>query len=257
MMQDSGSQKISKVRIAVVVYGVVIILVTFLFIIIKFQQNKDNNKIKIAARAQVSDAEVRNVVVSNGFAVATINSPSSNGQLKSGNIALFKENDDKSMTQIASGSSFNTIDFLDLGVPLTTQAKLLKKSLEQIKQDLADSCNYNNTNTPGYMGFNGSFHPNGWGIDASKLFFITNALDSVVSDINSGVKSDNKVICVNATTDNSNLVIDRKRQRVNYTIQVKFITNSGGTSAHTLNFSNNGNNSWDFILDGRKINTKK
>lgn len=237
--------------VTLVVFGVVVGVVLLLFTVRLLTLKGDQDRVTTAAKKDIPDAKVSNVKVAGGFGLATVSDPTAKGQLNSGNVTVFKENKDKSMTQIASGSYFSPVDLLELGIPLATQAKLTEQDLAQIKQTLANTCNYGGGNTPGYSGFDGSFNPDGWQIDAATLGDIKRSLKGVVNDKNAKEKPEKKVICVNTTREKSNVTTDKQTYISTFTLELRFIT-EGGISNHPFTFTI-GSNYPNYTLDGQKI----
>lgn len=206
-----------------------------------------------AAKKNTPNANVSNVKVADGFAISTVQDPTADGQASAGNVTFFKVNKDGSMTQIASGSSFSPIDLLGLGIPLATQAKLTGQDLTQVQQNLASLCGYSSGNTPGYFGFDGSFNPNGWQIDATTLDSIEQTLTGVLGSKNAGAQQGKKVICVNATRENSNFNTDAQTYISTFTLELRFITADGTVTTHMFTFATGPNYYRSYTLDGQKI----
>ena len=188
-----------------------------------------------------------------GFALAIVSDPTSNSQANAGNTTVFKVNKDGSMTQIANSSSFSPLDLLKLGIPLSTQAELTGQSVSQVKQTLADICGYNGGNTPGYSSFNGSFNPGGWQIDSATLGTLEQKLSKTISNKNTRAQVNQKIICVKATSNNSNVTTDIKTYISTFTLDLQFITSDGIITDHTFNFSIGPNYYRSYTLDGQTI----
>ena len=253
-LYTAGGYEKKKLKIIAVVVGVFVVM-GILALVIVSRPNKYTQSATKAARKVTPNAVVSNLKVADGFALSTVNSPTANGQGKSGNLTVFKVNKDGSMTQIANGSSFTPIDYLGLGIPLATQAKLTGQSLAQVQQNLANACGYNGGSTPGYIGFNGSFNPGGWQIDAGTLGSIEQALTTAITNNNVAANNGDKVICVKATINNSNLTTDKQTYISTFTLELQFITNNGALTNHTFTFSIGPNYYHSYTLDGQKIQT--
>ncbi len=239
-----------KLLIAVCILAFVSIgIATFYF----SQPDKYTRSATAAARKQTPDAEVSNVKVAGGFAVARVRSPSSTGQANAGNTTIFRVNADESMTQIANGSYFSPLDLLGLGIPLTTQAKLKEVSVDKVKKDLASTCNYSGGIIPGFSGFDGSFDPDGWQIDSTTLSGLEQALADTISTVNAETKPDKATICVNASRKNSNVTTDKKTYISIFTLKVQFITRDGKLTAHTVTFAVGPKHYRNYTLDGHTI----
>jgi hypothetical protein len=254
-----GGNEKSKLIIVVVVVAVFVLMCIGVIELIthsstpKSQQNKYTQSATAAARKKTPNANVSNVKVADGYAISTVQDPTADGQASAGNVTIFKVNKDGSMTQIANGSSFSPIDLLGLGIPLATQAKLLGQDISQTEQNLANVCGYNGDNTPGYIGFDGSFNPGGWQIDADTLDSIEQALTNVLSNTNAAAQQGNTVVCVNATRTNSNRSTDTKTYISTFTLELQFITADGTTSTHMFTFAIGPNYYRSYTLDGQKI----
>jgi len=251
-----GYDERRPLKIAIIVFGAllvisIIILVVYL-LIPPSQQSKYSDSATAAARKNTPDAKVTNVKVSGGYASAIVTDPNTDTQGSAGNTTIFKVNKDGSMTQIADGSSFSPIDLINLGIPLTDQAKLNGSTLEQAKQALADACGYMGS-TPGYSGFNGSFDPDGWQVDSSTLESLEQSLTSVISAQNVQAKSGKNVICVNATRTGSDATTDTQTYISTFTLQVQFITSDGTPSTHQLTFAIGPQYYHQYTLDGQVI----
>ena len=244
--------KILKIAIgALMVVGLIVLVVSFSTS--PSQQDKNTKAATAAARKVTPNAVVSNVKVSGGFALAIVSDPTAQGQAKAGNVTIFKVNNDGSMTQIANGSSFSPIDLLGFGIPLATQAKLIGHNLIKVEQDLAGACGYSGDNAPSYLGFNGSFNPGGWQIDAATLDGLEQALTAKISNNSSLSNTDEKIICINASRVNSNATTDTHTYISTFTLQLQFITTSGTLTAHTFTFATGPNYYRSYTLDGQKI----
>jgi hypothetical protein len=213
------------------------------------QQSKHTKSATAAAKKHTPNAKVRNVKVAGGFALAIVSDPTAEGQASAGNTTVFKVNKDGSMVQIANGSSFSPLDLLELGIPLATQAELTGSHIGQVEQNLANQCGYDE-GALGFDGFDGSFSPGGWQIDAATLSNLEQKLSSIIS---SQDVSANPVICVNATQNNSNATTDKTTYISTFTLQVQFITNNGTLTTHTVTFAIGPNYYRNYTLDGHNI----
>ncbi len=240
-----------RLLVTAVLLACAIVLIAVVIFLLNGGQDNYTKSATAAAKKVIPDAKVNSLKVAGGFAMASVSSPSSNGQAKSGIVTIFKVNKDGSMTQIANGSSFSPIDLLELGIPLSTQAELTGQKLSQIQQNLESMCGYSGGNVPGYIGFNGSFNPDGWQIDATTLDGLEQSLTAEISNNNAKAQSGEKVVCVSATRDKSNVITDKKTYISTFTLQVQFIMANGETTTHTLTFSNGHYRS--YALDGQKI----
>lgn len=250
--EKARSAKTLKIVIgAIVVIGVVVLGVYFS--LSQDGQDKYTKSATAAARKKDPNAEVRNVKVAGGFALATVSDPTAEGQENTGNMTIFKVNGDGSMTQLANGSSFSPIDLLGFGIPLATQAKLTGHSLTQVQQNLAGTCGYDGGSAPGYIGFDGSFDPGGWQIDAATLDGLEQALTNVVGNNNAGLKNDQKIICVSATRDNSNATTDKQTYISTFTLDLQFITGDGTITDHVFTFATGPHYYRGYTLDGQKV----
>ena len=249
----------SKLRIILVVVAVCVLACIGVIALFthssppKSKPDKNTQSATAAAKKKSPNATASNVKVADGFAISTVQDPTAGGQAGAGNVTLFKVNKDGSMTQIASGSSFTPIDMLGLGIPLATQAKLTGQSLDQVQQNLADACAYDGSTTPGYLGFNSSFSPGGWQIDADTLDNVEQALTGVLGQQNAQAQQGNTVVCVNATRNNSNFNTDTHTYISTFTLQLQFITADGTVTTHMFTFATGPNYYRSYTLDGQKI----
>lgn len=241
-----------KKKIVLIVFCVVALFVV-VFVLNKKMPINQTNKAKEAARKEIPNAEVKQVVVADGFAIAIVYSPKDTGQLGSGNTIVFKVNKDSSMTYLANASDFDTIDLLNLGIPLTTQAKLKKTDLNTVKKNLENSCNYTGDFMPGFSGFDGSFDPDGWQIDSTTLNNIQQALVSVVKSNDAYKNSSDKIVCINALTKDSNIDTNQTTFESVFLIKLQFITGEGKITDHSFSFTDGPINSRVYSLDNQKI----
>jgi hypothetical protein len=253
-----GYEKKTKLRklllIAVGVFATIAIIALIIhFSQPKSQQNKYTKSATAAARKQTPNAVVNNIKVAGGFALAIVSDPTDRGQANAGNTTVFKVNEDGSMTQLASGSYFGPLNLLELGIPLTTQANLTGSDVGRVKQNLADQCGYDGGSVPGYSGFDGSFSPGGWQIDAATLSGLEQALSDTISNINSKVKSGKNIICVDASQKNSNANTNTKTYISTFTLQVQFVADDGTLTAHSITFATGPNYYRNYTLDGHRI----
>lgn len=256
-----GGYEKTKLRKLLLIATGVLATIAIVALIVHFsqpgsQQSKYIKSATAAARKQTPNAVVSDVKVAGGFALATVSDPTAQGQAGAGNVAVFKVNNDGSMTQIANGSSFSPIALLELGIPLATQAQLTGRDLSQTKQYLATMCGYSGGNVPGYFGFKASFSPDGWQIDAAALDGIEQALTTAISNKNAEAKSGEKVICVNATRENSNVSTDKQTYISTFTLKLQLITDNGTATTHTFTFALGPNYYRSYTLDGQKIQAK-
>ena len=242
-----------KPLLIIIILIVSLIVFAVYLLLSSSEQDKNTKAAEDAARKVTPNAEVRNVKVADGFAIAIVSDPTADGQAKAGTTTIFKVNQDGSMTQIASSSDFSPIDLLGLGMPLATQAKLAGRNLTQAQQDLAGMCGYSGGNVPGYFGFNGSFNPDGWQISATSLDGIEQALTAEISNKNAQAKDGEKVICVNVTKDKSNATTDLKKYTSTFTLELQLIAGNGTVSAHTFTYALGPNHFTSYTLDGQKI----
>lgn len=224
----------------------------------KNNQQSDENTQKVTAAAQktIPNATVSKVKVSGGYAVALVGNPSTSGsQADAGNKTLFKVNSDGSMTQIAVGSSFSALDLLELGIPFSTQAALMGGTADEAQQNFLNTCSYVGDSNPGFSGFNSSFEPDGWQIDATTLDGLLSALNTKISSDNerSTSTSDTMVVCVNAVRKNSNVTTNTQTYVSTFTIEVHLITLKGSLSVHTLTFETGPGNYRRYALDGQAL----
>jgi hypothetical protein len=255
-----GYEKTKPKKLLLIVVGV-LAAIAIIALIAHFsqpesQQSKYTKSATVAARKVTPHAVVSNIKVAGGFALATVSDPTAAGQAQAGNVTIFKVNKDGSMIQIANGSSFSPVDLLGFGIPLATQAKLTGNNLTQVQQDLASTCGYSGGNAPGYIGFNGSFNPGGWQIDASTLNGLEQALTAAISNKNVGAESSEKVICINATREKSNATTDKQTYVSTFTLELQFIASNGTVTSHTFIFAIGPHYYHSYTLDGQKIQTR-
>lgn len=248
-----GNPKKKKLITIVVV---VLVLVLGVFVFTKLQSKPDDytRRATEAARKENPNAKVKDVKVAGGFAIATVSDPTATGQLRAGNMTVFKINEDESMTQIASGSSFTPLDLLELGIPLATQAELTGTDIDRVTKNLAGVCGYGGIDAPGYNGFERSFDPDEWQIDSGMLGSLRQVLTADISNKNAREKPSEKVICVNATRNNSNATTDMKTYISTFTLELQFISNGGAVTNHTFTFSVGPKQYRSYTLDGQKLN---
>jgi hypothetical protein len=242
-----------KKLITIAVVSVVLVLGIPVFVALRNRPDDYTRSATEAARKVAPHAKVRNLKVAGGFAIATVSDSTAEGQLYAGNMTIFKINEDKSMTQIASGSSFTPLDLLELGIPLETQVELVGGNMDQIVQTLAGVCGYNGIDAPGYIGFDSSFEPDKWEIDSGMLSNLTQVLTDTLSNKNAAAKSDEKIVCVRATKNNSNAITDTKTYISTFTLELQFITRGGAITTHVLTFSIGPKYYQSYTLDGQKL----
>lgn len=251
--EKKSRQTIIIVLIVSILLGIGIIALGIRFYIDKSAQDKITNSATAAASKHTPNAQVSNVKVADGYAEAIVSDPNATSQASAGNTTIFKVNKDGSMVQIANASYFSPIDLLTLGIPLATQAKLIGSTEAQVQQTLASACNYTSGDTPGYNGFEGSFNPGGWQIDSGTLDSIEQTLTATISSKNASVNSDQKIICVNASQNNSDAKTDPQTYISTFTLQLQFITDNGTLSTHTFSFAVGPQHYHSYTLDGQDI----
>lgn len=253
----SGYEKVKSRKLLLIAVGVIALLAIIALVVHlsqpESQQSKYIKSATAAARKQIPNARVKSVKVAGGFAIAVVNDPTASGQAGAGNTTVFKVNADGSMKQLANGSYFSSLDLLELGMPLATQATLTGSNIEQVRQNLADQCSYGGGSVPGYSGFDGSFDPDGWQIDSATLNGLEQKISDTISSQNKGAKPGKTVICVNASQKNSNAATDTKTYISTFTLQVQFVTDDGTLSTHTITFATGPNYYRNYTLDGQDI----
>lgn len=248
---QSGYEKKKLVAVAIIIG--VLIGVVVVTVVVQSRRDRYTRAATAAARKETPNAKAKDVRVAGGFAIATVSDSTAESQIRSGNMTIFKVHEDGSMTQIASGSSFSPIDLLELGIPLTAQAELTVTDINQVKQDLANACDYSGANAPGYNGFGGSFEPDNWQIDSGTLANLEQVLSAAVGDKNAVAKPEEKVICIKATRENSTVTTDMKTYISTFTLKLEFITGDGVLTTHPFTFSIGPNYYRNYTLDGQKI----
>jgi hypothetical protein len=251
-----GYEKARLRKLLLIVVGVILAIIILIFIVHlstpESQQSKYTKSATVAARKQTPDAKVSNVKVADGFAIATVSDPAAEGQANAGNTTVFRVNKNGSMVQLAIGSSFSPLDLLGLGIPLATQAKLSGSDIGHVKQNLAAQCGYSD-GIIGYIGFDSSFNPDGWQIDAAALSGLEQKLSYVINNENANMKPDMKVICVDATRKNSNDATNITTYISTFTLQVQFVSDNGTLTTHTVIFAVGPNYYHNYTLDGHDI----
>lgn len=254
----SGGYEKSKIRLLLIVVAVFVLVCIGVIALAphssptQSKQDKNTQSATAAAKKKTPNAKVSNVKVADGFALATVSDPTATSQANAGNITVFKVNKDGSMVQIAEGSYFGPLDLLELGIPLATQAKLSGTDIGQVEQNLADQCGYSN-GTIGMNGFDGTYSPGQWQIDASTLDILSQKLSTAISAQNANATGGKSVICVKATQNNSNVTTNTTTYISTYTLQVQFITADGTLTTHTLTFTNGSPRFRTYTLDGQAI----
>lgn len=244
----------NKTRLVLIVALVGVLFVGVpLFLIVQNKPDKYTQSALEAARRENPNAEVENVNVSGGFAIATVSDPTSDGQIKSGNVTIFRLNDDGSMTQIASGSSLSPLYLLTLGVSLETQSELMETDMSQTIQNLKSFCGYRGGDAPGFSGFEASFNPDNWQIDSTTFNNLSQVLTSFVSNNNVDQEPNNKTICINATKDNSNATTDMNTFISTFTLSLQFVQEDGSVANHSFKFSIGPNRYQQYILDDKRL----
>jgi hypothetical protein len=87
----------------------------------------------------------------------------------------------------------------------------------------------------------------------AKLTGLEQKLSDTINNQNTNVKSNMAVICVNATRNNSNKVIDTVTYISTFTLQVQFITANGTLTKHTVTFAIGPHYYRMYTIDGRAI----
>lgn len=254
-MPPEQKKSIKKLLFIFVIFSLIVGSVFIIFILQKTTTDSDTNKAKEAARKEIPNAEAKQVIVADGYAMAIVYVPKDNSQLGAGNTTIFKVNEDGSMTYIASASYFSPIDLLGFGIPLGTQAKLRKTDENSVRQELADSCNYGyyGLSTPGFSGFDNSFNPDGWQIDSASLNGIVKAIDKATKSKNPNTGHDDSIICINTEIEGSNVSVDKKTFASTFTLKPQFITRKGDITNHIFTFTDGPVYSRVYTLDGNKI----
>lgn len=248
--------KLRKILIVVTVCVLISVGVVLTALLLpQSEQSKYTKSATEAVRKNNPNAEASDVKVAGGFAIAIVKDPTDQGQSKAGSVTVFRVNKDDSMVQLATGSSFNPIDLLGLGIPLATQAKLTARNTDQVKQDLVNTCGYNGDGLPSYRGFIGSFDPNGWQIDATTLDVLQQSLAAKIASGNVKAKPGKNIICVNAIHTGSSATTDSKTYASTFTLRAQFITSDGTLTDHSITFTIGPRYYRSYMLDGQKLST--
>lgn len=247
-----GYEKVRLIKLLLIVVGIFIAVTILIVLTSGNHQDKYTKSATIAARKHAPHAKVTNVKVAGGFATALVIDPDAQDQANDGSTTIFKVNKDLSMVQLAKGSSFGPLDLLRLGIPLATQSKLTGTDIRSVEQNLANQCNYSNGKI-GYNGFDGSFSPGNWQIDAGILDLLEQKLSTTINAQNTKAKVDKSVICVNATQKNSNVSTNKTTFISTYTLQVQFIAGDGTITMHSVTFTNSSPRYRTYTLDGQII----
>ena len=211
-----------------------------------------------AALAAARKSDGRNTTISDlkvasGFAVASILNKSRSPQ---GYLAIFKVHSVRSMTVIASGSEIDPVELVELRIPFATQVKLFpSESEESLQHAVADEGQYAGQNTPGFSGFDGSFGPDGWELDAGTFDSLEAALSKAVTELNADANVSNRTIDVDAAYK-----LNRHNRFVqNFTLKLAFISSIGTFTIHTLEATYHGGRAggvpayYTYALDGHDI----
>ena len=254
---NTAAQSNQVQRIVIIATASLLGLALIILVIFSFIPANNTNKITRAAieaaQAVTPDATVEDVVVADGFAMALVSDPHTDSQGSAGNRTFFSVAKDGSMKQIISGSDFNPITLLELSIPLETQAKLRGQPITELRYALASSCGYADDMQPGYIGFGGTFQPDDWQIDAATLTGLQRALSQHLTTKNKATTVDKRVICVDATRENSNVTTDTATYISTFTLQTLFITGAGETSPHTITFAIGPKNYHKYTIDDKEI----
>jgi hypothetical protein len=245
-------------KIAIAIIAVVLSLVTIV-VVIMGRTDKYTQSALAAARKVTPNAKVRDVKVSDGFAVATVSDPTGEGELRTGVLTYFKVNDDESMTQIASGNTPLPISLLELGISISTQADLNGSSVDDVMQNLTNECDFSENDSvgyedsTGYAGFDGSFDPDGWQIDAGTLDHIKQVLNASLAEQSKGSSSNSSVVCVIATNNKSDVKTDTETYISTFSMELNFVDTKGDVSRHDFAFSIGPRYFRSYSLDGRNL----
>lgn len=251
-------QKPTNKKLLVLLSIIAVLFVGFaLFFIINSGPKSDEEKAAAAAREEIPNAEAKQVVIADGFAMAVVYVPKNEGQLGSGNTTIFRVNEDESMTYISSASYFSPIDLLGFGIPLETQAKLREANLTSIKEELASSCEYGfyGPESPGFSGFDSSFNPDGWQIDSATLDGIIQTLETYSTGENTGNSYDDSIVCINAVIDDSGIDINQTTFASTFKMKLQFISGNGVVTNRNFTFTDGPVFSREYTLDGQNISS--
>lgn len=245
--------KPAKNKVLIVVLLVILLVAVTVTAVILNRPDKLTRSALDAARKETPNARVREVRASGGFARAIVSDPTAESQIKAGNVTYFRVNNDESMTQIATGSSFSPIDLLDMGIPLQAQAEITGISLDKAIKNLSDACGYSDSGDPGYAEFGGSFDPDGWQIDSGTLSNIKRVLSASFAERGVEADSNSNVVCVIATNNKSDAKTDLKTYISTFSLELNFVDNKGTVSKHAFVFSIGPSYFKSYTLDGREL----
>lgn len=251
------AQKNSRrtIVIVLVVLGFLLGVILVTFALLSNRPTGLETQAALAARKEIPNAEAKEVIVADGFAIAYVYVPGDKSQLGAGQSTIFRVNQDGSMTYIASASYFSPIDLLNFGIPLETQAKLKETSLDNTKKELASSCDYekNGPEATGFSGFDGTFNPDGWEIDPASLEGIIQTLDTFAQTNNTNKSYDNKIICIVTSKEGSDITVNKSTFVSTFKLKVTLITGGGEVSDADFTFTDGPVNSRTYTLGGKTI----
>lgn len=186
-------------------------------------------KTTAAIQKESPGAIVKNATTADGFIKGTVT------RTKSGQdyIAIFKASESGDMTELTSGSEFDPITLLQLGISFANQAKLNNQSVDDIKKSLMSQCNYTSGNTPGYdtSSFRKIKTREQISLNAGDIQYLQSKLNTAIQAKNSN--QDDKIVCVSAmATDNAQKT--NSYISIATSFQVQFITGSGSISTHQI-----------------------
>ncbi len=213
-----------------------------------------------ARKSDGQDTTISDLKVAEGFAVATILNESKSPQ---GYLAIFKVRSVRSMTVIASGSQIDPIELVELHMPFATQVKLTwVGSEESLRNYVAGEGEYAGESTHGYSGFDGSFGPNGWEIDAGTFDSMEAALSKAIHKRNAQANASEKTIDVDAAyklNRDSKITVNKTTYSETFTLKLVFVSAIGTFTEHTLKATQHPGGAggvpayFTYALDGRDI----
>jgi len=206
------------------------------------------------------DTKISGLKVARGFARALILNTSVSPQSYT---AIFKVHSVRSMKVIASGSAIDPVALVELHMPFATQVKLTWSGSEKsLRHAVATEGEYAEENTPGFTGFDGSFGPDSWELDAGRFDGIEHALSKAVHKRNAHTKNSKRTIDVDAAykfNRHSKITVNKTTYLETFTLKLAFVSETGTFTKHTLKATQHpaqgptGSSYYTYKLDGHHI----
>jgi hypothetical protein len=230
-------------KVVIIILAAVLFIGTVMIIAVFSQNSTLQQATDVIRRETGFDTNATRVLAEKDDWLLITNADSSLGQQPM--LYILHKNGNEMELILGPNTEFRVADMTSRGVPVEIQAVAAGLSVERIEQERENPEIL-------WVGFNSTFDP-GWQIDAMRVSLLQRRLGTVISEMNSDLSSDRKIIRVNAIVDGSGVTVDPQTYVSIFTFNVQFIAVDGTLATHAVTFSPGPNSISAAALDGQQI----